>query len=108
MRSRGRKLRGRDRELDVVDLLRDAGTIAYRIAHGPADVIALGDERPALIQVKSTAGGPYERFTPRARRALIDEAVLAGADAVLAWWPPGRDTPAWIHAVEWPALRAVV
>jgi hypothetical protein len=110
MRARGRKLRGRDRELDVVELYRESGCAAYRLAHGVADVVALGGEldRPLLVQVKSTAGGPYERFLPRDRRALIDEGVLARADVQLCWWPPGVDVPIAIDPVDWPALRALV
>jgi hypothetical protein len=58
-----------------------------------------------LIQVKSTAGGPYERFGPSDRAALALEAHQAGAAAVLAWWPPRRKVPQWIDAPDWPAAR---
>lgn len=91
--------------MDVVDLLRDAGFIAYRLAHGAADVVAMRrDHTPTtqLIQVKSTAGGPYERFGPAARRALIEDAWEAGAEAVLAWWPRGQKVPKWIASADWP------
>jgi Holliday junction resolvase len=103
------KGRGRSRELRVVELLRDAGHVTYRLAHGCADVIALGGglERPLLVQVKSTAGGPYERFEPQTRRTLALEAARADADAVLCWWPPGRGVPIWIDSTDWPRLRAV-
>jgi Holliday junction resolvase len=98
--------RGRQRELAVAQLLRDAGFIAYRAAHGNADVIALRhDHEPMLIQVKSTAGGPYERFGPHDRVALINEARDAGAAAVLCWWPPRRTVPEWIDSADWPALK---
>jgi Holliday junction resolvase len=100
--------RGRQRELAVAVLLRDAGFIAYRLAHGNADVAAMRhDHQPMLIQVKSTAGGPYERFGPYERAALLLEAEQAGAAAVLAWWPPRRRVPKWIDSSDWPALRAV-
>jgi len=95
--------RGRGPENDVVDLYLEAGYVAYRIAHGVADVVALrAGEPPVLVQVKSTAGGPYERFLPVDRAALLREARQAGARALLAWWPPRRPTPQWIGADDWP------
>lgn len=101
--------RGRGRELDVVDLLADAGFVTYRLAHGAADVIALRhDQRPQLIQVKSTAGGPYERFGPLDRLALVEQAKQAGADAVLAWWPPRLKVPHWLGPEDWPVRRIIV
>jgi len=99
--------RGRQRELAVAELLADAGFVTYRLAHGHADVIALRhDHQPMLIQVKSTAGGPYERFGPHDRALLLEEARDAGAAAVLAWWPPRRSVPEWIDSTDWPGLRA--
>jgi Holliday junction resolvase len=69
---------------------------------GDADLVALkAGKRPMLIEVKSTAGGPYERFGPAARQRLIMAAWIAGADAVLAWWPP-RGQLRLIPADEWP------
>lgn len=98
--------RGRQRELAVLLLLRDAGFVTYRLAHGCADVLALRhDHQPMLIQVKSTAGSRYERFGPADRLALIDEAKQAGAAAVLAWWPPGVRVPEWIDSSDWPDAR---
>jgi len=98
--------RGRQRELAVLALLRDDGFVCYRLAHGHADVIALRQNlQPQLIQVKSTAGGPYEHFGPADRAALRDEAWAAGAAAVLAWWPPRRRVPEWIDSTEWPAEK---
>jgi hypothetical protein len=41
-----------------------------------------------LIEVKSTAGGPYERFGPKDRVSLKAEADRGGARPWLAWWPP--------------------
>jgi len=102
--------RGRQRELAVLLLLREAGFVTYRLAHGHADVLAMrNDHDPAtlLIQVKSTAGGPYEHFGPAARLALIDEAKQAGAAAVLAWWPPRARVPEWIDSSDWPGARLV-
>lgn len=94
--------RGRSRELRVADELRREGWVAYRLAWGQADVGALkAGHRPLLVQVKSTAGGPYERFGPRARLALLHEAVCAGADCVLAWWPKHGELR-WIQPLDWP------
>jgi Holliday junction resolvase len=82
------KGRGRSRELAVRDYYRALGYAAWRVAWGTCDVLALKDgERPLLVQVKSTAGGPWERFIPRDRDALARDADQAGGDAVLAWWP---------------------
>jgi Holliday junction resolvase len=98
--------RGRQRELAVAVLLRDAGFIAYRLAHGNADVAALRhDHQPMLIQVKSTARSAFEHFPPHERAALILEAEQAGAAAVLAWWPPRRKVPEWIDSSDWPQLK---
>lgn len=54
-----------------------------------------------LIEVKSTAGGPYERFGPAARKALAAVAEQAGGRAWLAWWPP-RGELQFIPESEWP------
>ena len=72
---------------------------------GDADLVALKvGKRPLLIEVKSTAGGPYERFGPKDRADLIFAAELAGAEPMLAWWPP-RGVLRWIPAEEWPHGR---
>ena len=70
---------------------------------GDADLVALKtDQRPRLIEVKSSAQGPYEHFGPADRERLRFAAELAGADPYLAWWPP-RGKLRWIAADEWPA-----
>lgn len=100
--------RGRARELAVLVIYRELGHVAYRIPQpSPADVIVLGGEldRPLLVQVKSTAGGPFERFTPRERRELAREALRANADATLCWWPPRRRDPVFYWQHQWPAPR---
>lgn len=96
--------RGIQRERDVKRLLMDDDWLAFRspASLGVADVIALrAGSRPRLIEVKSTAGGPYERFQPADREKLSLAAELAGADAFLAWWPP-RGKLRWIPENEWP------
>jgi hypothetical protein len=86
---------------------------------GDADLVALADgfvvhpafgarwrvDRAALlVEVKSTAGGAYERYGPRERAQLLAAAKLAGAQAWLVWWPP-RKQPVWIHSDDWPAAK---
>lgn len=101
--------RGANRERAVRLVLEADGYWVGRCAGslGDADLVALkAEERPKLIEVKSTAGGPYERFGPRQRLELLDAARIAGADALLAWWPP-RGVLWWIPSDEWP-LTAIV
>lgn len=89
------------------DHYRADGWVAYRLPQPSAgDVLALrAGAAPKLIQVKSTAGGPFERFGPVDRAALLAEANQAGAHALLAWWPPGGKLRL-IGPSEWPATRA--
>jgi Holliday junction resolvase len=99
--------RGHDRERRVRDWLLSKDWLAFRApaSLGVADVVALRDgSRPLLIEVKSTAQGPYEHFGPADRERLRLAAEMAGADAFLAWWPP-RGTLRWIPVAEWPARR---
>lgn len=97
--------RGRSRELAVRDWLRAQGWVTRRLADGPADLVALRcGLRPLLVQVKSTAGGPWEHFRPEDRIALEHEAIAAGADATLAYWPP-RGRLRWYASTEWPRVR---
>lgn len=100
--------RGHDRERAVRAKLLSEDWLAFRApaSLGVADVVALRDgSRPRLVEVKSTAGGPYEHFGPSDRAELSFAAQLAGADAFLAWWPP-RGKLHWIPEVEWPARKA--
>lgn len=97
--------RGHDRERQVKALLESQDWLVLRAAGslGCVDLVALRDgSRPRLLEVKSTAQGPYERFGPRARAELAFAAELAGAEALLAWWPP-RGVLRMIPATEWPA-----
>lgn len=103
MTGRSRRF-GTRRERQVRDLLAKQDWVAFRApaSLGCADVIALRDgSRPRLIECKGTERGPYHGFPPAARRRLQATAQLAGADALLAWWPP-RGTLRWIPAHEWP------
>jgi Holliday junction resolvase len=101
--------KGVARERAVRDWLADRDWIAFRApaSLGCADVIALRDgSRPRLIEVKSTAQGPYEHFPPAARARLRGAARLAGASAYLAWWPP-RGSLIWIPESEFPEPRGL-
>ena len=96
--------RGHDRERAVRDLLLSQDWVAFRApaSLGVADVVALRDgSRPRLVEVKSSAAGPYAHFLPADRQRLSFAAKLAGADAYLAWWPP-RGKLRWIPESEWP------
>jgi Holliday junction resolvase len=100
--------RGIQRERDLVNQLRNDDWFAMRApaSLGVADVVALKNGlRPRLIEVKSTAGGPYERFGPKDRSDLLFAANLAGADAYLVWWPP-RGKARWIASHEWPMSKS--
>lgn len=99
--------RGHDRERAVKKLLEAEGWFVIRAAAslGFADLVALKRGRlPMVIEVKSTSGGPYERFGPEDRAALTRCADQSGAEAFLVWWPP-RKQPVWISETEWPARR---
>lgn len=97
--------RGRSRELAVRDEVRAQGWVVRRLADGPADLVALrAGVRPLLIQVKSTAGGPWEHFGPADRDALAHEAIAAGADATLAYWPL-RGRLRWYPSARWPRRK---
>jgi Holliday junction resolvase len=96
--------RGHDRERAVKLRLQDDDWFVIRTAgsFGDADLVALkAGTQTWLIEVKSTAGGPYERFGPTERNRLRLAAELAGATAVLAWWPPHGQLR-FIPANEWP------
>ena len=96
--------RGTQRDRAVRDWFaeRDWFAVCARGSHGCADVLAIKvGRRPQVVQVKSTAGGPYERFGPQDRAELAFAARLGGADALLGWWPP-RGKLRWIPENEWP------
>jgi Holliday junction resolvase len=96
--------RGLSRERAVRLLLEDEDWVVARCAGslGAFDLMAMHAERGRrLVEVKSTAQGPYERFGPAERARIRFAAELAGAEAWLCWWPP-RGDPRWIAEREWP------
>jgi hypothetical protein len=87
--------------------------LAVRHAYRPGEVLETTGWPPALagdaivamlIEVKSTAGGPYERFLPADRKAMVETAAAAGAEAWLYHWP-ARGKLRRIHSSEWPKAR---
>jgi Holliday junction resolvase len=102
--------RGHDRERAVRRLLDQDGWWTTRAAGslGDADVVAMkAGFPPRLVEVKSTAGGPFERFGPQDRATLAAAARRAGAEAWLVWWPPNRrpNIPTWLHETDWPPAK---
>ena len=55
-----------------------------------------------MIEIKSTAAGPFHSFGPVDRAALSKAAALAGATAELAHWPAHGELQ-WIAEADWPA-----
>ncbi len=96
--------RGHQRERQVRDYLTERDWIVIRAAGslGCGDLVAGKVGHPTrLIEVKSTAGGPYERFGPADRALLRVSAEWAGWEPWLAWWPP-RGKLVWLPEAEWP------
>lgn len=104
--------RGHQRERQVKAILEAEGWWVARAAGslGDADLIAskpawslkAGVAEVVLVEVKSTAGGPYERFGPGERERLRGAARLAGARALLCWWP-SRGPLIRIDESAWPS-----
>ena len=101
--------RGHDRERAVRRLLEADDYWVARAAGslGDADLVALkAGKRPVLVEVKSTAAGPFHSFGPKDRTDLLFAASVAGADALLCWWPP-RGKSVWLEPSQWPGRREV-
>lgn len=100
------RARGIERERRVAFSLRADGWTVVRAAGslGVADLVAGKDGRTMLVEVKSTARGPFEHFPPADRLALLEAAHAAGWEPWLCHWPAhGEQT--WIAASEWPEHR---
>jgi len=114
------KAAGIARERRLLAWYRERGWIAFRTpaSLGVCDVVALKGKltnhgttlahpEPQLyalahfIEVKSTSGGPYEHFRKEQREALKKAAAKAGAQALLAHWPP-RGKLRFIASSDWP------
>jgi Holliday junction resolvase len=105
--------RGHDRERAVKAILEQGDWFVTRAAgsFGDADLVALKAGRtPLLIEVKSssTQRGPFADFGPQSRAELLLAARIAGARAVLCWWPP-RGTRHWLYEDQgdWPPTPAL-
>ncbi len=105
MRRKKGKAAGTKRENQVAESLTKEGWAVVRSAGslGAADLVAMRrGSRTRLIEVKATAGGPYERFVPSERAQLSYLAEIADADAELIWWPPNKLCKV-IPQSEWPS-----
>lgn len=100
--------RGHNRERQVRAWFEQRDWLVIRAAGslGDVDLVCLRDGyTPLLVEVKSTAAGPYEHFRPPDREQLLFAAKLGGCRATLAWWPP-RGKLRFIPSDEWPKARA--
>lgn len=96
--------RGHTRERQIRKRLEEEGWWVTRAAGslGDADLVALkAGEKPLMVECKSDARGPYNNFGPKDRAELLAAARRAGADALLASWPP-RGSLEFIPPSEWP------
>lgn len=111
--------RGLSFENTVADVMRREGAYivgSLRNTAGGGDLIGirhglarLNGSRPTLnlgrhvlVECKTTAGGPFERFGPVHRAAMLDAAEQAGAGAWLAYRPARTSIIRWIPAEDWP------
>jgi hypothetical protein len=88
-------------------LERDAWVCRAAGSLGDADLVVLQvGRRPLLVEVKGNAGSPYKTFGRKRRADLLFAADLAGADAVLAHWPP-RGKLRFYEPSEWPGIKDI-
>jgi hypothetical protein len=88
--------RGDQRDIKVRKLLEGLGFLvgSRRKIPGAGDLVALrqrslfAEHEVLLVEVKSTAQGPWERFGRTERLALAELASEHGATGCVAWWPP--------------------
>lgn len=105
--------RGHDRERQVRKVLEEQGWWVGRCAGslGDADLVALRAEyrddetisEARLIEVKSSPY-PFAHFGPQDRAELLEAAQIAGAEPVLAHWPP-RGKLRFIYVEDWPEVK---
>ena len=99
--------RGRTAEIRLMAELAGSGWLCGSRRHlaGPGDVLAVRSDRmPMLIEVKTTAKGPWERFGPKDRNRLRSASAAVGAEPVVAWKPPRARAWKYIRLHEWPAV----
>lgn len=106
---------GRDAEVQLINELEDAGWVCGSRRHipGPGDILAVlqlqgldgqGDGYDIrLIEVKTTARGPYKKMGPTERQALRDAAARIGATPWIAWRPYPSEPWRWLHEGLWPS-----
>lgn len=99
--------RGHDRERKVRRWLEERDYWVGRIAGslGDVDLVATKLGERLMIEVKSTAKGPFEHFGPSDRDDLKAAAELADMTPVLCWWPPYKREPIWLYENDWPLNR---
>jgi Holliday junction resolvase len=100
------KAAGTARERQVRKILEEDGWIVVRAGAsiGPADLLALkADYLPMMVQVKANKGYAFSSFGPGDRAALRRVASIAGAQPVLAHWPPRGDLR-YYNDDEWPGV----
>ena len=95
--------RGAAREREVQKRYEKRGYMVVRGAGSKGgDLIAGKIGYPTLlIEVKTTAAGPWTGFGPAARKQMLDAAERAGWTPLLIWWPPHRK-PRYIPKEGWP------
>lgn len=108
--TKGASARGRAREREVKKKLEADGWFVIKAGGslGEADLVALkAGRRGWMLEVKSTAGGPYERFGPEKREALYDAAEKAGLEPYLVYWPPRKEMK-FIGWPQWPKWESAL
>lgn len=94
--------RGAARERQVQEKLTERGWDVTRAAGSRSfDLVACNNGKTLYIEVKGTQAGPFADFGPAKRVELLRRADLAGASAVLIWWPPHKPLR-WVFSSEWP------
>ena len=105
--TRGDQLRGINRERQVAARLTAENWWVMRAAgsKGVADLVCLkAGRKPLMLEIKSTAAGPFAGFGPAKREDLRLSAEQSGATPFLVWWPShGKEV--WLGLDEWPPDR---
>ena len=99
--------KGADAERDLRDDLERRGSVCIRAAGSKgksgADLVELrpAGRPPRLIQCKKTKT-MWSGFGPAERYKLLQAAAQVGAEAILAWTPPGTTKVVWVPPDCWP------